>query len=130
MRWLVFFLPVGGCSSFLVTGVLPSCYNKKELWKPQWAEAHFWLATIGIVLYTVAMWAAGLMEGLQWRALNDAGQLANPIFLDITARLQPFLLLRALGGAMYLVGAIMMAINFWKTVRSPEGRPDTVPATV
>jgi cytochrome c oxidase cbb3-type subunit I/II len=121
---------VGMMSFGMLYWLVPRLYHKKELWKPQWAEAHFWLATIGIVLYTVAMWAAGLMEGLQWRALNDAGQLANPIFLDITARLQPFLLLRVLGGAMYLVGVIMMAINFWKTVRSPEGRPDTVPATV
>ncbi len=122
---------VGMMSFGMLYWLVPRLYNKRELWKPQWAEAHFWLATIGIVLYTVAMWAAGLMEGLQWRALNDAGQLANPIFLDITARLQPFLLLRVVGGAMYLVGAIMMAINFWKTVHSPdEGRVDTVPATV
>jgi len=91
---------------------------------------HFWLATIGIVLYTVAMWAAGLMEGLQWRALNDAGQLANPLFIDITARLQPFLWLRLLGGTMYLTGAIMMAHNFWKTIRGPEApqsQGETVP---
>jgi cytochrome c oxidase cbb3-type subunit I/II len=110
---------VGMMSFGMLYWMVPRLWGR-ELWKPSWAETHFWLATIGIVLYTVAMWAAGLMEGLQWRALNDAGQLANPIFLDITARLQPFLLLRVLGGGMYLVGAIMMGINFWKTVRSGE----------
>lgn len=95
---------------------------KRPLAHPKWASHHFWLATIGIVLYTVSMWAAGLMEGLQWRALNDAGQLANPIFIDITQRLNPFLWLRLLGGTMYLVGAIMMAINFLQTIRGPGGR--------
>ena len=121
---------VGMMSFGMLYWMVPRLYHR-ELWKPRWAEAHFWLATIGIVLYTVAMWAAGLMEGLQWRALNDAGQLANPIFLDITARLQPFMILRVLGGGMYLVGAVMMGINFWKTVRGPrEERPEAVPATV
>jgi cytochrome c oxidase cbb3-type subunit I/II len=121
---------VGMMSFGMLYWLVPRLYGR-ELWKPQWAEAHFWLATIGIVLYTVAMWAAGLMEGLQWRALNEAGQLANPIFLDITARLQPFMILRVLGGALYLTGAVMMGINFWKTVRGTGDRPaDTVPATV
>jgi cbb3-type cytochrome c oxidase subunit I len=92
---------------------------KRPLAHPKWASHHFWLATIGIVLYTVSMWAAGLMEGLQWRALNEAGQLANPIFVDITQRLDPFLWLRLVGGTMYLVGAIMMALNFWQTIRGP-----------
>jgi cytochrome c oxidase cbb3-type subunit 1 len=92
---------------------------KRPLAYPSWASHHFWLATIGIVLYTVSMWAAGLMEGLQWRALNDAGQLANPIFMDITQRLDPFLWLRVIGGGMYLVGAVMMAVNFWQTIRGP-----------
>ncbi|UCC24337.1 MAG: cytochrome-c oxidase, cbb3-type subunit I [Gemmatimonadales bacterium] len=119
---------VGMMSFGMLYWLVPRLY-KRELWKPQWAEAHFWLATIGIVLYTVAMWAAGLMEGLQWRAINDAGQLANPIFLDITARLQPFLLLRVVGGSMYLVGAIMMGINFWKTVRGSDEAAQT-PASV
>jgi cytochrome c oxidase cbb3-type subunit I/II len=102
---------------------------KRPLKHPTWASHHFWLATIGIVIYTVAMWAAGLMEGLQWRALNDAGQLANPIFVDITARLQPFLWLRLVGGTMYLVGAVMMAINFWQTIRGP-GAPEGDPVAV
>jgi cytochrome c oxidase cbb3-type subunit I/II len=102
---------------------------KRPLAFPKWASHHFWLATIGIVLYTVSMWAAGLMEGLQWRALNDAGQLANPIFVDITQRLNPFLWLRVVGGGMYLVGAVMMAVNFWQTIRGP-GQAAAEPVTV
>jgi cytochrome c oxidase cbb3-type subunit I/II len=109
---------VGMISFGMLYWLVPRLYGR-ELKHPTWVSHHFWLATIGIVIYTVAMWAAGLMEGLQWRAINDAGQLANPIFLDITARLEPFLWLRLIGGTMYLVGAVMMAINFWQTIRGP-----------
>jgi cbb3-type cytochrome oxidase subunit 1 len=109
---------VGMISFGMMYWMVPHIWGR-ELRYPKWVTQHFWLATIGIVIYTVAMWAAGLMEGLQWRALNDAGQLANPIFLDITNRLDPFLWLRFIGGTMYLVGAIMMAINFWQTIRGP-----------
>ncbi len=112
---------VGMISFGMLYWMVPRIFGR-EVRHPTWVSHHFWLATIGIVLYTVAMWAAGLMEGLQWRAINDAGQLANPIFLDITARLEPFLWLRLIGGTMYLVGAIMMAINFWQTIRG-SGRP-------
>jgi cytochrome c oxidase cbb3-type subunit I/II len=114
---------VGMMSFGMLYWLAPRLYNR-PLKHPQWVSHHFWLATIGIVLYTVSMWAAGLMEGLQWRAINDAGQLANPIFLDITARLEPFLWLRLIGGTMYLVGAVMMAINFWQTIRGPERPAD------
>ena len=116
---------VGMMSFGMLYWLAPRLYNR-PLRRPQWVSHHFWLATIGIVLYTVALWAAGLMEGLQWRAINDAGQLANPSFLDITARLEPFMWLRLIGGTLYLVGAIMMAINFWQTIRGPERPADAV----
>ncbi len=116
---------VGMISFGMLYWLAPRLYNR-PLRYPQWVSHHFWLATIGIVLYTVSLWAAGLMEGLQWRAINDAGQLANPIFLDITARLEPFMWLRLIGGTLYLVGAIMMAINFWQTIRGPERPADAV----
>jgi cytochrome c oxidase cbb3-type subunit 1 len=80
------------------------------------ATSHFWLATIGIVLYTVSMWAAGLMEGLMWRAVNDQGLLANPAFMDIVNRLDPFYWMRLLGGVLYLVGALMMTWNIMRTI--------------
>ncbi|HYD53767.1 MAG TPA: cbb3-type cytochrome c oxidase subunit I, partial [Gemmatimonadaceae bacterium] len=90
---------------------------------------HFWLATIGIVLYTVALWAAGLMEGLSWRALDPAGQLKYASFVETVAQLQPFYWMRLVGGTMYLVGTVMMGINFILTARS-AGRPspDALPA--
>ena len=97
---------------------------------PKLATQHFWLATIGIVIYTVAMWAAGLMEGLQWRAIGEAGQLANPIFIDIVHRLEPFYWLRLLGGLLYFIGMLMMAYNFWKTIRGSEPVEVEIPAAV
>ena len=68
-------------------------------------------------------------EQFNLRMQRGAGQLANPIFLDITNRLDPFLWLRFIGGTMYLVGAIMMAINFWQTIRGPgeTAAADAVP---
>src|SRR5579864_2728544 len=85
---------------------------KRPLAYPSWATTHFWLAPIGIVLYTVSMWAAGLTEGLEWRALDTAGQLKYPNFVDIVHQLNPFYWLRVVGGGMYLIGVIMMAWNF------------------
>jgi cytochrome c oxidase cbb3-type subunit 1 len=103
---------------------------QRPLAYPSWASLHFWLATIGIVLYTVSMWAAGLTEGLMWRALDDGGQLKYPNFVAIVDQLHPFYWMRLVGGTMYLVGAVMMLWNFLRTVRSPvtDAPPAAVPA--
>ena len=106
--------------------LVPRLWNREWAY-PRWPTTHFWLATIGIVLYTVAMWAAGIMEGLQWRAINEAGQLANPIFLDIVFRLEPFYWLRLLGGTLYLIGMLMMLWNFFRTIRGPETAASSEP---
>jgi cbb3-type cytochrome oxidase subunit 1 len=95
--------------------LVPKLWNR-ELAFPKMATKHFWLATMGIVLYTVSMWVAGLMEGLQWRAVNEAGQLANPIFLDIVNRLMPYYWMRLLGGVLYLAGMVMFIFNLLKTI--------------
>ena len=118
---------VGMISFGTLYWLVPRLYNR-ELAYPTWVGLHFWLATIGIVLYTVTMWAAGLMEGLQWRALNDAGQLAHPIFVDIVNRLDPFYWLRVVGGGLYLVGMLMMFWNFYRTVRRPLPSGDSAMA--
>ena len=113
---------VGMISFGTLYWLLPRLYNRKLAY-PSWVGRHFWLATIGIVLYTIAMWAAGLMEGLQWRAINDAGTLAHPNFVDIVNRLEPFYWMRVIGGTLYLIGALMMLWNFIRTVRGPEVSP-------
>ena len=99
--------------------------------KPKWVEAHFWLGTIGIVLYIVSMWAGGLTEGLMWRGINESGLLQYPNFVNIVARLDPFYWTRFFGGSLFLLGAIMMLINFVLTVRNAKangGAPAAVPA--
>jgi cytochrome c oxidase cbb3-type subunit I/II len=112
---------VGMISFAVLYWLAPRLFNR-PLAKPSWPTTHFWLATIGIVLYTVSMWAAGLMEGLMWRAVDGAGQLKYPNFTEIVLQLQPFYWMRLVGGVLYLTGAVMMAWNFVLTARgTPTG---------
>jgi cbb3-type cytochrome c oxidase subunit I len=98
--------------------LFPKLY-KRPLHSVNLATAHFWLATIGIVLYTVSMWGAGLTEGLMARAIDDHGQLVYPVFVDIVQRIQPFYLGRALGGSLYLTGICLLFYNAVRTVMTP-----------
>jgi cytochrome c oxidase cbb3-type subunit I/II len=118
---------VGMITFGILYWLVPRLWNR-DLAYPGWATTHFWLATIGIVLYTVSMWAAGLMEGLMWRAVNDQGFLANPAFMDIVNQLNPFYWLRLGGGLMYLVGILMMSWNLIRTVRGARPQLQPVPA--
>ncbi len=95
---------------------------KKQLYSTTMASFHFWLATIGIVLYVVAMWVSGITQGLMWRAFDDAGQLQYANFMDTVLQLMPFYWIRLVGGLMYLVGLLIMAFNLIKTVTS--GAPE------
>jgi cbb3-type cytochrome c oxidase subunit I len=119
---------VGMISFGMIYWLIPRLYGR-ELWNEKWATYHFWLATIGIVLYTLSMWMAGLMEGLQWRAIDqETGLLQYPAFLDIVNRLMPYYWLRVVGGTLYLVGMVMLAINYVKTIRGPETAAGAVPS--
>ncbi len=89
----------------------------REMHNQKWVDTHFWLATIGIVLYIVSMWAGGLVEGLMWRAIGEDGLLQYPNFVQIVDRLGPFYWTRFIGGSMYFTGALMMAINVTLTIR-------------
>jgi cytochrome c oxidase cbb3-type subunit I/II len=103
-------------------------YLAPRLWGrlhwPALATTHFWLATVGIVLYVVAMWVAGVTQGLQWRAIDEDGALMYPRFLDTVVSLAPFYWVRFLGGAMYLVGAILLAVNLVLTARDAARSPE------
>lgn len=83
------------------------------------ATTHFWLATVGIVLYVVAMWTAGVTQGLMWRGLTPDGLLQYPNFLDTVTGLIPFYWIRVIGGSMYLVGLCLLAYNLWRTATAP-----------
>jgi cytochrome c oxidase cbb3-type subunit I len=82
---------------------------------------HFWLATIGIVLYAASMWVTGIMEGLMWREVDAQGFLVNS-FADTVAAKFPMYVVRGLGGTLFLLGAIIMCYNLWKTVTSTAER--------
>src|SRR5215213_7914512 len=86
---------------------------------------HFWISTLGIVLYITSMWVAGIMQGLMWRAYNALGFLEYS-FIETVEAMKPFYLIRALGGVLFLGGALIMAFNLFMTIRcadATEERP-------
>jgi len=95
--------------------LLPRVLGRERMYSTKLIETHFWLATIGIVLYIVAMWIAGIMQGLMWRAVNEDGTLTYS-FVESLEAMYPFYTVRLLGGALFLLGMLLMAYNVWKTV--------------
>ena len=97
--------------------LVPRLWSRERLYSLSLVSWHFWLATIGIVLYASAMWVSGIMEGLMWREVDANGFLVNA-FADTVSAKFPMYVVRALGGAMYLIGGLIMAYNLWMTVRA------------
>ncbi|MDA3889951.1 MAG: cytochrome-c oxidase, cbb3-type subunit I [Allgaiera sp.] len=97
--------------------LVPRLWHRERLYSLSMVSWHFWLATIGIILYAASMWVTGIMEGLMWREVDANGFLVNS-FADTVAAKFPMYVVRALGGAMYLTGALIMCVNLWKTVTS------------
>jgi len=95
--------------------LVPILWGKKELYSMKLVNTHFWLATVGIVLYIVAMWISGITQGLMWRTYNDMGNLQYS-FIDVLRASHPLYVVRALGGLFFLSGAGVMAYNFYKTI--------------
>ena len=109
--------------------LIPKLFGKERVYSTRLIEWHFWVATIGVVLYVASMWIAGVMQGLMWRAVNPDGTLTYS-FVEALAATKPYYLVRFLGGAMVLSGMFIMAYNLWRTVRSPAvvARPATAAA--
>ncbi|MCY4541922.1 MAG: cytochrome-c oxidase, cbb3-type subunit I [Rhodobacteraceae bacterium] len=101
--------------------LVPKLWNRNGLWSMRLVSWHFWLAMIGIVFYAASMWVTGIMEGLLWREVDSHGFLTHS-FADTVAAKMPMYMVRALGGLLYLVGAMLMCYNLWKTVVSGEER--------
>lgn len=110
-----------GWNYLLIAGILfylvPKLWNT-ELYSKRMANHQFWLATIGIVLYVVSMWIAGITQSLMWRAMDDAGKLIYPNFIETVVKIVPMYWVRAIGGTMVLISFIMMVYNFFKTIQS------------
>jgi cytochrome c oxidase cbb3-type subunit 1 len=108
-----------GWNGMITFGVLyflvPRLWGRARLYSLTLVSWHFWLATIGIVLYAASMWVTGIMEGLMWREVDSQGFLVNA-FADTVAAKFPMYVVRGLGGVMYLTGALIMLYNLWATV--------------
>jgi cytochrome c oxidase cbb3-type subunit I/II len=120
--WTIAHVHVGGLgwNGMFTFGMLywlfPRIY-RTELYSVKMANQHFWIATLGIILYAIPMYIAGFMQGLMWQDFNPDGTLANADFLKTVTELKPFYYLRSLGGVLYLSGAIMMLFNLIKTAQ-------------
>ncbi len=127
---------VGYVSFGALYAMTPVLWKRERLYSRKLVEWHFWVASTGIVLYITAMWVSGIMQGLMWRAYDSLGFLEYS-FVETVEAMHPFYVIRALGGLLFLAGAVVMAYNLWRTARGdvretePLARPDgtPVPAT-
>lgn len=116
-----------GWNGFLTFSMLywlfPKLYNTK-LWSTKLANYHFWIGLIGIVIYVVPMYWSGLTQGMMWKQFTEDGFMAYPNFLETVTQLIPMYQMRALGGTIYLVGMVLMAVNLYKTAKSGKLEAD------
>ena len=101
--------------------LIPKLFGIKEMYSTSMINLHFWLATAGTVLYIAAMWVNGIMQGLMWRAVNDDGTLTYS-FVESLEFSHAGYLVRFIGGAIFLVGMFIMALNVWLTVKQKQAK--------
>ena len=121
--WTIAHVHVGGLgwNGMMTFGMLywlmPKMF-RVELYSKKLANQHFWIATLGIILYAIPMYIAGFMQGLMWQDFNQDGTLVNADFLKMVDAMHPYYILRSLGGLLYIIGAVMMFYNLIKTAKS------------
>ncbi|HVZ02233.1 MAG TPA: cytochrome-c oxidase, cbb3-type subunit I [Dongiaceae bacterium] len=108
--------------------LVPRLWRRARVYSIRMIEWHYWLATIGIVLYIVPMWISGIMQGLMWRAYDDLGFLQFS-FVETVAAMHPYYIVRAGAGGLFLLGALVMVYNMWRTARG-DVRTETNLGTV
>ncbi|HUL96707.1 MAG TPA: cytochrome-c oxidase, cbb3-type subunit I [Usitatibacter sp.] len=108
--------------------LLPRLVGRVEMYSVKAITLHFWVATIGIVLYIAAMWIAGVMQGLMWRSMYGDGTLTYS-FVEGVKATYPFYAIRLVGGILYLSGMLVMAWNTWKTLAAGRAQDAPIPAT-
>ena len=96
--------------------LVPVLWRRAGLYSDRLVSVHFWISTIGIVLYITAMWISGIMQGLMWRAYDELGFLQYA-FIESVEAMHPYYVIRAAGGLLFLIGALVMAYNLWRTIR-------------
>jgi cytochrome c oxidase cbb3-type subunit 1 len=106
--------------------LVPKLWGRARLYSLELVSWHFWIATLGIVLYIAAMWVSGIMQGLMWRTYDSLGFLQYS-FVETVEAMHPYYVIRALGGVAFLAGALIMVYNLWRTARGdlrpPARRP-------
>jgi cytochrome c oxidase cbb3-type subunit 1 len=107
--------------------LIPRLFGRAEMYSVRLINTHFWIATVGIVLYIAAMWIAGVMQGLMWRAVSEDGTLTYT-FVESVKATYPFYAIRLLGGVLYFGGMLIMAYNVAKTVGAGKSVEAPIPA--
>lgn len=124
-EWVIGHVHSGALGWVAMSGIavfyyfIPRLWNKTELWSPKLLKWHFWLAHAGVALYAIALWVAGIGEGYMWLTQNENGELVYS-FIQAMDFKAPWLFLRFFGGALFVVGLLLMAVNLYKTVRMPN----------
>jgi cytochrome c oxidase cbb3-type subunit 1 len=106
----------------------PWVWRRERLYSLALVEWHFWIATLGIVLYITAMWVSGILQGLMWRAYDELGFLEYS-FVETVEAMHPFYVIRALGGALFVIGSLIMAYNIYKTAKGDIRESEPLDAT-
>jgi cytochrome c oxidase cbb3-type subunit 1 len=106
---------VGMVSFGAIYFLVPKLWGRTQLYSLRLVNWHFWLATLGIVVYAAVMWVSGIMQGLMWREYDDQGFLVYS-FAETTAAMYPYYVMRVFGGVLYVAGLLVMIFNVWKTI--------------
>jgi cytochrome c oxidase cbb3-type subunit 1 len=120
---------VGFVSFGAIYCLVPWLWKRESLYSLKLVSWHFWIATMGILLYITSMWVSGIMQGLMWRAYDTFGFLEYS-FVETVEAMHPFYLVRALGGAMFVAGSLIMAYNVWRTIRGDRNEAEFSPVAV
>jgi cytochrome c oxidase cbb3-type subunit I/II len=127
--WTIAHVHVGalGWNGFMTFGMLywmvPRLWRTK-LWSTKLANWHFWLGTLGILFYVIPMYWAGITQGLMWKQFTPDGVLQYPNFLETVLQIVPMYIMRAIGGGLFLTGALLLVVNVVKTIRSGSFLPE------
>ncbi len=125
--WTIAHVHLGtlGWNGFMTFGMVywlaPRLFQA-PLWSKKWMASHFWIGTIGILLYVIPIYTAGITQGLMWRAFDETGRLQYPDFVETLVQSLPFYWFRVLGGTLYLIGMIMLGVNVLMTWRARPAR--------
>ncbi|MEH6498096.1 MAG: cytochrome-c oxidase, cbb3-type subunit I [Pseudoalteromonas distincta] len=99
--------------------LIPKVFGREEMYSIRLINVHFWLATVGTVLYIVSMWVNGITQGLMWRAVNVDGTLTYS-FVEALEASHPGFIVRMIGGLFFLIGMLLMGYNVWRTIRASQ----------